>query len=54
MGEADKEPYLDHARQVYALVDGLPHAPGDRARALALHTARQIVSFYEHFSLPDE
>jgi erythromycin esterase len=50
---ADKAPYIDHARQVYALVDGLPHSPGDRAHALALHHARQIVSFYEHFALPD-
>ena len=43
----DKAPYLRHARQVYALVKGLPHRPGDRAHALALHHARQIVSFYE-------
>ena len=50
---ADKQPYIRHARQVYALVDGLPHRPGDRAHALALHHARQIVSFYEHYSLPD-
>jgi erythromycin esterase-like protein len=49
---ADKRPYIRHARQVYALVKGVPHRPGDRAHALALHTARQIVSFYEHYSLP--
>jgi erythromycin esterase-like protein len=48
----DKAPYLRHARQVYALVKGLHHRPGDRAHALALHHARQIVSFYEHYSLP--
>jgi len=48
----DKAPYLRHARRVYALVKGLPHRPGDRAHALALHHARQIVSFYEHYSLP--
>ena len=48
----DKRPYIRHARQVYALLNGLPHRPGDHARALALHTARQIVSFYEHYSLP--
>lgn len=45
---ADKQPYIRHARQVYELVKGLPHRPGDRAYALTLHTARQIVSFYEH------
>jgi erythromycin esterase len=48
----DKRPYIRHARQVYALLNGLPSRPGDRARALAMHTARQIVSFYEHYSLP--
>src|SRR5215218_1809460 len=52
LGVADKEPYLAHARRVYQLVKGLPHRPGDRAHALALHHARQIVSFYEHYSLP--
>jgi erythromycin esterase-like protein len=49
---ADKRPYIRHARQVYELVKGLPHQPGDRAHTLALHNARQIVSFYEHYSLP--
>lgn len=49
---ADKRPYIRHARQVYELVRGLPHPPGDRAHALALHHARQIVSFYVHYSLP--
>jgi erythromycin esterase len=53
MGVADKAPYVDHARQVYALVESLPHRPGDRAHALALHHARQIVSFYEHFTLSE-
>jgi erythromycin esterase-like protein len=48
----DKAPYLRHARRVYALVKGLPHRPGDRAHALALHHARQIVSFYVHYRLP--
>jgi erythromycin esterase len=53
MGVADKEPYVGHARAVYDLVDGLPHQPGDRDHALALHHAQQIVSFYEHFNLPE-
>jgi hypothetical protein len=48
----DKRPYIRHARQAYSLLNGLAHRPGDRAYALALHTARQIVSFYEHYSLP--
>ena len=49
---ADKGPYVRHARQVYSLVRGLPHRTRDRAHALALHHARQIVSFYVHYSLP--
>jgi erythromycin esterase len=49
----DKAPYLHAARAALALVDGLPHAPGDRAHVLAVQQARQIVSFYEHFSLPE-
>ncbi len=47
----DKAPFIDHARAVFALVDDLGLATGDRAHALALHNARQIVSFYEHYSL---
>jgi erythromycin esterase-like protein len=53
MGIADKEPYIQHARQIAELVSNVPHEPDDPAFALALHTAQQIVSFYEHFSLPD-
>ena len=49
---ADKRPYIRHARQVARLVRDVPHRPGDRAHALALHHARQIVSFYVHYSLP--
>jgi erythromycin esterase-like protein len=49
----DKAPYIHHAREVHDLVDGLPHEPTNRDHALTLHHARQIVSFYEHFSLPD-
>ena len=52
LGVPDKRPYIRHARQVYALLGGLSHRPRDRAYALALHTARQIVSFYEHYRLP--
>lgn len=48
----DKQPYIDHARAVYELLDSLPRTARDRAHSLALHNARQIVSFYEHYSLP--
>lgn len=53
-GVPDKQPYIDEAHAVLALVEGLPHAPDDRAQALAVQQARQIVSFYEHFSLPED
>ncbi len=49
----DKQPYIRAAREVLELVAGLPHAPGDRAYELTVQQARQIVSFYEHLSLPD-
>jgi erythromycin esterase-like protein len=49
----DKRPYINHARRVYDLVAGLPRRPGNQAHALAGQHARQIVSFYEHFSLSD-
>jgi erythromycin esterase-like protein len=45
----DKTPYVRHARAIRALVAGLPAGPG---HALALQHARQIVSFYEHYALP--
>ena len=50
---ADKAPYLRHARAVVDQVEAVAHEPDDRAHALALHTARQIASFYEHFALPE-
>lgn len=53
MGVADKSTYIQHAHAVYDLVNDVAHAPDDRAHALALHTARQIVSFYEHYDLSD-
>jgi erythromycin esterase len=53
MAVPDKQPLLAHARGVHDLVAGLPHASGDRAHAEAVHTARQIVSFHEHFALPE-
>lgn len=52
-GVPDQEPYIRHARQVYRLLQRLPHTPGDRDHALVLHHARQIVSFYEHYHLSD-
>jgi len=49
---ADKRPYIRHAHHLYRLIAGLPHPAGDRDHALALHHARQIVSFYEYYNLP--
>ncbi|MFC5747996.1 erythromycin esterase family protein [Actinomadura rugatobispora] len=44
----DKKPYIADARRVYELVDGLHHG----GQSLALHSARQILWFYEHYDLP--
>lgn len=52
-GMADKTPCLQAAHRVHAQIEGLPHPPGDREHAVALHHARQIRSFYEHFSMSD-
>jgi erythromycin esterase len=52
VSQTDKQPYVRHAQKVHALVEGLPHRKGDRAWELALHHARQILSFYEYFALP--
>lgn len=48
----DKQPYIRHANQLYDLVEALPHRRGDRRHAVALHHARQIVSYYEQFAMP--
>jgi erythromycin esterase-like protein len=50
--DTDKAPYLAHARAAYDLVKSLPHRPGDRRYAVALHHATQIRNWYEGFSLP--
>lgn len=47
---ADKEPFLRHARAVRDLLRALPSGPDHE---LAVHTAEQIVAFYEHFALPE-
>ncbi|WP_084964889.1 erythromycin esterase family protein [Thermoactinospora rubra] len=49
----DKQPYLRHARAVYDLLRALPRRQGDRAQELALHHARQILSFYEYYADPN-
>jgi erythromycin esterase len=49
-GVPDKVRYVAAARRVRDLVAGLAHPPGDREHAVALHHARPIRSFYEHFS----
>jgi erythromycin esterase len=43
----DKTPYISKAKAVYALVSGMPDE-------VIVQHARQIVSFYEAFSLPEE
>jgi len=50
----DKAPYIAKARAVLALVRELPHRPNDRDYAITEHHARQIHSFYEAFSLPED
>jgi erythromycin esterase-like protein len=50
-GVPDKGPYISHARQVYELVESLPHTRRSRAHDLALQHAGQIRSFYEYFNL---
>ena len=52
-GVDDKTPYIHDATQVYNLVASVPHQTGDRDHALALHNARQIVSFFVHYQLSD-
>lgn len=46
----NKRPFLRNAHAVRDLVASLHHRPGDRRHALALHTADQIVGFYEHYA----
>ena len=43
--------HLADARQVFRTVRDLPHRPGDLTYDLALHHARQILSFHKHYSL---
>jgi erythromycin esterase-like protein len=47
----NKKPLIEHARNVYRLLEHLPHRPRDGAHTLALHDARQILSFYEYYDL---
>jgi erythromycin esterase-like protein len=49
--QPDKAPFVRRAHAVHDLVRDLPHAPGDDEHAIAVHHARQIVSFYEHYAL---
>jgi erythromycin esterase len=46
--QRDKQPYIDHARRAYHLVQGLPAGPGT---ALAAHHAQAIVDFYELYAI---
>ena len=49
----DKRPYLAAAHAVRDLVAGLPGRPDQRAHAVALHAATQIVSWHEHYAMPE-
>jgi erythromycin esterase-like protein len=49
----DKRPYLDDAHAVHDLVARLPHHLGERAHAIALHAATQIVSWHEHYAMTE-
>lgn len=53
MNLEDRSPYIGAARAMYTLVDTIQHEHGDAAHDLALHNARQILSFYEHYDLPE-
>ena len=47
----NKRPYIRHAHAVLDLIHDVRHAPAERQRQVALHHARQIVSFYKHYDL---
>ncbi|MFB6720351.1 erythromycin esterase family protein [Kribbella sp. NPDC056345] len=49
----DKAPYIAKAQAVHDLIAELPHRANDRDHAITAHHARQILSFYTAFSLPD-
>jgi erythromycin esterase-like protein len=57
LGVDDKKPYIRAARAAYELIKDLPKGNGDGTehgdRELALQHARQILSFYELYSLQD-
>ncbi|MEO3798544.1 erythromycin esterase family protein [Nonomuraea sp. B1E8] len=50
-GVTNKQPFISHARAVYRLVERLPKNDDQQ---LALHNARQILSWYEAFNLSFE
>ena len=47
----NKRPYIRHAHAVLDLLRDLRPGRSERAHQVALHHARQIVSFYEHYDL---
>jgi erythromycin esterase-like protein len=53
MQVADKQPYIQHARELVRLIEQVPHGSNDAAHALMVRTAQLIVLFYVHFSLSD-
>jgi erythromycin esterase-like protein len=50
---ADKQPYIQHARELARLIEQVSPLSHDRTHALMVHTAQQIVLFSVHFSLSD-
>jgi len=46
----DHESFVTNAWAALELVEGVPHADGDRAWALAVQHTRQIVGVYEHYT----
>ena len=48
---SDKRPYIRRAHAVQTLIRSIRGVQPQRRRQVALHHARQIVSFYEHYDL---
>lgn len=50
----NKTEYIRHAHEVHRLVREIRTGTGDAAHAVALHHARQIVWFHEHYALTQD
>jgi len=51
MEVADKDPYIRHAEAIEDIVQSVPHPADDHEHQIAVHHARQIVSFHVHYDL---